>query len=541
MKTFTFWVAIAAATMFGACNYDKCEGDSCQTIPLETGTAALSASENVKTNLTDLGDILSFLEDSKLMLDAFGMFSETSKVCAPVPADEEGELDCWEESTEVEVDTDMTEVAQEIADWLNENVFVDAQLESDGDSLVYLLDPATFCAIDGEDSDDDECMDILTKIPIRVKLTSYSEGDLDIDILVGEAQLDPVDIRLYSNLLGLAVDLAATRDVAQLYFDTFGEEGENPELPSTFEGVISISLERLNADQFKLSYEVEKTVKLGMAIEGDQFDLSLGKSIVSMVADQAAKSISVSSDIGALDVVVPYQLFIDAMWDSGEESGEGFSDMPDEKPADPQPYDDIIDEEAPTVTGTAALHIAGFSGAATFSADSDSLTITDLGLGGGPMTFKRNADTLISIDLNQGGTFDLDIAADGDDVVITVVPKFDLSVMMALATIANDLQELPSFMADDTLTAVLDGAAAPALRILDEVDGLQVADGLLTLSSLAFPDDTVVVSAGQCLFGEEEEDDTPEVPGEDGEQDPLPEEVEEGHELLSMLYADACQ
>ena len=541
MKTLTFMLALMVAAMVAGCSGSKCEGESCEAIPLETSNAALSAGENVKQNLEDLGDMLAFLEDSKLMLDAFGMFGDTQKVCAPVPAGEEGEPECWDESTEVEVDTDMKEVAEEIADWLNENVFTDSQLESDGNSLVYLLDPVTFCAMDGEDGNDEECQDILTKIPIRVKVTSYSEGDLDIDILVGEAELDPIDIRLYSNMLGLAVDLAATRDVAQLYFDTFGEEGENPELPTTFEGIVSLSLERLNNDQFKLTYEVEKTIKLGMTVEGDEFDLSLGKSIVSMVADQAAKTVSMDADIGALDVVIPYQLFIDAMWDSGEESGEGYAEVPDEKPPVPEPYDDIIDEETPSVTGTAALHIAGFSGAATFSADSDSLTITGLGLGGGPTTFKRDSETLVSINLNQGGTFDLDVAADGEDVVVTVTPKFDLSVMMALATIADDLNELPGFMAADTLTATLDGAAAPALRILDAVDGIQVAEGQLTLSSLAFPADTVTVAGGQCLFAEEDESDSPAGDDEDGEQDPLPEEGNDGHELLSMLYADSCQ
>jgi hypothetical protein len=543
MKTLNFIAAMALLSLLTACNTGNAEFEASEPIPLETSNAALTASENVKQNLIDLGDMLAFMEKSTLMLDAFGMFEDSQTVCVPLPAGEEGEPECYEESSEVVVDTDMTEIANEIANWLNENVFVDGQLESEGDSLVYLLDPGTFCAFDGEDDDGDnqECIDILTKIPIRVRLTSYNEGDLDIDILVGEAQLDPIDLRLYDNLLGVAVDLAATKDVAQLYFDTFGEEGEELEFPSTFSGVLSLSLERTGEGQYELAYEVEKAVQVGLTIEDDEFNISLDKSTVTMTADAATKSISMAAKMGALDVTFPYQAFINAMWDEGEEEyGEGSTESPDDKPEEPQPYDDIMEEEVPSVSGTSALHIAGFTGSATFSAESDSLAITGLGLGNGPTTFKRNDDTLLSIDLNSGGTFDLDVSVDNEDVIVTVAPKFDLSAMFALATIADDLDELPGFLADDTLTATLDGADAPSLRMQDELDALQVVEGQLTLASLAYPDDTVVVAQGQCVHGEaSEESSSPDVPDE--EEDPLPEENEDGHELLSGLVVGDCQ
>jgi hypothetical protein len=542
MKTLNFIAAMLLLAVLTACSGSKCENGSCDAIPLETGKAALAASENVKQNLIDLGDMLKFMENSTLMLDAFGMFEDSHMVCVPLPAGEEGEPECYEESSEVEVDTDLTEIANEIANWLDENVFVDGQLESEGDSLVYLLNPATFCAFDGEDDgDNQECIDILTKIPIRVQLTSYNEGDLDIDILVGEAKLDPIDIRLYANLLGVAVDLAATKAVAQLYFDTFGEEGEAPEFPSTFSGVLSLSLERTGEAAFELTYEVEKAIQVGLTVEDDEFNISLGKSTVTMTADAAAKTIAMAANIGALDVTFPYQAFINAMWDEGEEEyGEGSTEGPDDKPVEPQPYDDIMEAEVPSVSGTSALHIAGFTGSATFSAESDYLAITGLGLGNGLSTFKRNSDTLLSIDLNDGGTFDLDVSVDGEDVIVTVVPKFDLAVMLALAIIAEDLEELPGFLADDTFTVTLDGAAAPTLRMRDEIEAIQVVEGQLTLASLTYPDDTVTVATGQCLHVEED-DDAPEVPDGDGEADPLPEGNEDGHELLSGLVVGDCQ
>ncbi len=536
MKTLAFMATVAMAAMLAACGGTKCENGKCEAIPLETSTAALDASDNVKQNLIDLGDMLAFLESSDLVLNAFNMLEDPQMVCTPVPAGEDGEPECHEKPPQVEVDTDLTEVAKEIAEWLNEYVFVDGQLESEGDSLVYLLNPATFCAMDGEESE--ECAETLTKIPLRVRLTSYNEGDLDIDILVGDAQLDPIDIRLYSNLLGIAVDLAATRAVAQLYLDTFGEAGENPELPTTFSGVVSLSLERVSADEFKLTSAVEQAIQVGMTVEGDEFDFSLGKSTISMTANQADETIALAADIGALGVVIPYQLFINAMWDEGDdEFGEGFSDDLDDIP-EPQPYDDIMEDEVPVVAGTASLQIAGFSGSASFAADSDSLTFTGLGLGNGPTTFKHNGDTLLSIDLNQGGTFDLDISVDGEDVVLEVVPEFDLSVMMALTKIAGDLNELPAFMADDTLSVTLDGNAAPALRVLDEADGIQVAAGQLTLASVAYPEDTVIVAAGQCLFAD---DDSPQVPDGGSDEDPLPESGEDGHELLTSLSIGECQ
>jgi hypothetical protein len=538
MKQLTFLLLTLAALLVAACDGSKCEGDTCNAITMETATAALNASENVKTNLTDLGEMIAFLEESHLVLEMFGMFAETNTVCAPSPDDEAGvEPECWDETVDTEVDTDMSQMAEDIATWLEENVFTDSQLESSGSTLVYLLDPTTFCAMDREDeSDNQECVDLLTQVPIRIRVTSYSQGDLELDILFGAEKLDPVDLQLHTDKLGLEINLGVARDVAQLYLDSVESSDLEADLPSTFKGKVAMALTRVSQNQFELTYSVKEKVEFGMTVDGDEFAVTLGKSTLTLLADKTTKALSFDAKIGALDVTFPYQAFVNAMWDSGgeEERGDGETSPPDEKPVEP-PYDDIVDGEAPIVSGTASLHIAGLTGAAAFAASDETLTFSGLGLGNSAATFKRNDTTLLSVSLS---TFDLEVSANDDDLLVTVAPKFDLALTMALAAIADDLEELPEFMADDTLSATFDGAAKPTLKFVE--DAIMVVDGTLTLASVAYPEDSIIVTTGQCLHGESDAEDGPET-GEEPTEDPLPEEGSEGHDLLSTLYAGDCQ
>jgi hypothetical protein len=541
-------------------------GDDGELVPLETQTAALNASENVKNNIMDLSNVLQFLEDSKLMADAFGMFGETEEVCTPVPApgpgeepDEFAEPECWEEEGDGELEIDFTEIAEDIANWLNDYVFTEAQVESDsGKTIVYLLNPQTFCDQGGEgeeledeewvDEGDTECEDFLTQVPVRVKVVSYEEGDIDVDLLFGTEQFAPIHLQLHQSLLAAEVDLAEVRNVAQLLIDFFDDEEFEASLPTKFSGKVKVSLEKLDANRFELTYAVTEAVEVGLDIDGSSYEFSLGKSTLSMLADKAAESLSVEAKIGAFDASFPYQDFINAMWEDDEDDwdDEYVEVPPDEKPAEPdQPFDDIMDDESevPQVTGTMAVHVAGFTGAATFTGTDDSVAFTGLGLGDGTSTLKRNGTTLLAIDINKdaGRAFDLTLAAEGEDTVLTVAPEFDFALLIAFASVQGDFEELPGFMLDETFSVTLGGAPAPAIRMVEEVEGIKVEEGTLTLASTAAPEETVVVEAGQCLFGVEDEgDETYPVDGEE----PMPAEEEEeegGHELLSAFEVGACE
>lgn len=541
-----------------------------EAVPLESKTAALTTTENVVNHIEGLDAVLQFLETSALIEETFNMFgSEGEIICEPVPyepGEEPGEPYCYEPEPE-EFEVTLDDLTDDVTEWFNEHVFVDSQIESeDGTTVVYLLDPVIFCdeaseasggagnqpPIPGEpdDKSDDiydeemedeggDCEDFLAKVPLRIRIVSYSEGDVDIDILFGVDQLAPLHLQVYADLLAAEVDLAAAKAVALLIIDALGDEEEEVELPDVFEGKLRAELKQDSAKKYSMTWSVKETVKVGMTIEGDEFSAELGKSSMTATADADAQTIAWSVDFNEAKVKFPYQLFIDAWYDSGEEED---GEYPDEK-APPIPADDIYDEqpEAPQVTGDMELFLAGFSGAATFQADTDVVSITNLGLGDGASYLKKGATTLVSAAFNQdnGWAADMTITYDGNDVTVKVSPLLDLAITWFLKGIESDLDEVPGFLLDETFQVLFDSDPEPTVVFKDGSEdsdgGIKVTAGKLILSSSAAPEETVTVEAGMCLVGQDDEG------GEDveGEEDPIP-EAEEGHELLSSFVAEQC-
>jgi hypothetical protein len=562
------------ALLAGAFLVITCGGEEKQEpIALETKTAALSATENIEQNLLDLEDVLKFLEASAVLEDALGMFGgSVETVCEPVPYDPEmgeeyPEPECYDVDPEpVEIEIEMGELVQEINEWLNDYVFVDSQVESDdGTTIVYLLDPEVFCAFEAsegegggdtkvppdpeeprpaddigsyEDEDGtEECKEMLTEIPMRLQMQSFNEGDLDVEILFGAEQYAPVHIELHQDLLALEVDLAALKSVAEKFAEVYGEEGDDLEFPEVFEGKMRVELKKEAADQFKLTYSVTQKVKVTVKEGSDEYSVELGKSTMSATANSTSKTLAWTTDLNELKVDFPYQLFIDAMWGSDEEDyGEGEMTDPVKEPPE-RPADDIYDDEypeAPTVSGVMSFYLSGWSASATLESDGTTVNFTNVGLGSGTSYLKKGNATIISVDFNKdhGRKADFSIVSAGNDVTLKVKPAFALSVLGHLSAIAGDLEEPPTFMADETFSVTFDSASEPELKIIGEgEDGdgtMKVVAGKLTMSSTAAPDQTVTVEAGQCLVGEDEEWD---------DVDPKP----ESHAILGEMSGGECK
>jgi len=581
--------------ILGALGVLTCGGeDNKEPVPLETQQAALTATDNIENTLLDLADTIKFLEDSKLLKSSAGFFwgsESTSMVCEPVPVGEPddpwGEPNCYEVNEEEEFELDLQEgldeLAQEVVGWLHEHVFVDSQVETDdGKTIVYLLDPEVVCMDEDtnrpdnmkvppddmgtdeapgdfgggdewedewdEDDGTEECKDFFTKLPVRVKLVSYKAGDLDVDILFGESQIDPLHLQLHADMLAMEIDLAKTKTVVEMALDVLGEE-DDAFMPEVFAGEFRWELKKLDDNRVKFSYEVKKALQVVVKEGADTFSLTLDKSSASVTANKLEESLTWALNTGALTAAFPYQLFIDGMWgDDEEEWGDDeWDDTPPMKDPPDRPADDMYGEEewkeTPQVTGTMTLHLAGLTGEMTMTADDETATFKGLGLGKSASYLKRNDTSIFSVKLNEknGWDFDLTFSLDGDDVLVKVKPLLDLVVMGNLQAIADDLSEVPEFMLDETLQLLLDGASEPTVKFLDGgEDGesaIQVAAGKLTLSSTAAPADTVVVNTGQCLVGEDDEATID--GGGDGSYDEEAEEEDDGH-LLASLHGDAC-
>jgi hypothetical protein len=573
--------------------------DEKEPLNLETQKAALTATTNVKTNLVDLGAVLKFLEEATVLEHLFDLLPEGEETCAQMVYPEDGgepyeevapcpedEGDAEEEG--MEIDAAMKDAADAIAEALTDYVFHDGQVETDdGKTIVYVLKGDIFCKIaeesegeeprkpmpaepapareDGDTTGEDaeapadpmpmeeeeevdgvqECADMLDKVSIRVKVESYTQGNLDVWVLFGADMVDPVHIQLYKDMLAFEIDLAKTRAVVQMYIDAFEEEGEDDLLPDVFEGVVRIELKKIDVGRFQLKYAVKEKLKVAVTQGDDQFSVEVAPGSVSAQADKVARTLSWDADVGAVTVKLPYQTWIDMTW--GEDVPvEGDGDVPQvpEEPATPpaRPADDIVEGEGPPqVAGDLTIFVAGLTGGLVLDSTTETITVTGLGLGNAASSIKLDSKTLFSLDLNKsnGRKLDLTFSLDGNDVVLSTTPLFDLVLTWGMKAVAAEFEDLPAFMLGETFTVLLDSASEPTIKMFGEDDNgedpasfLQVVKGKLTLKSSAAADQTIVVEEGQCLAGAEE----PPV-----DEEALPEDKPELHDILGELTAGECK
>ncbi|MFH1531710.1 MAG: hypothetical protein ABIK09_13370 [Pseudomonadota bacterium] len=500
--------------------------------PIEKAQVALIATGNVTFMLTGLNEALQFLNGSDLFQEMFA-FSE-DEVCEPVEAGSDAEPVCYTPEPEP-VDIDLESLRKDIIEFLTDGVLVDAQLETEeGTSVTYLMKPGYFCEMfagddegggemDLDDAGDDEgCADFLSEIPIRVRFQSTGEDLLDAEILFGEDKLHVLDIELNKGSVAVEVDLSEL----QAFMETVDDQAESDFGSWSLSGRIRVELVREGPKVFSLAFFVLQAVSVDGSIDGDAWAMTLAPSEWTVTVNGVSEEVALATAVGALDATIPYQAVVDSFWDTeGEMDGE-----------EPQtPADDIIDWEAPTVTGTAQVHLAGLTGASVFKADDEAVEVTGLGLGGGTSWVKVNGVTIFSVDFNPAAGRVMDLVAGfltgSEDLFLQTVPEFDLSVQFKMVGLEDDFQDLPGFVSDETFQALLTGASVPELRIIEgEEDGaLKVQAGTLTLSSTAAPAETVTAEAGQCLFFTDSDD-------EGEEADPAP----EGHEILSQIEVGAC-
>jgi len=556
--------------------------DEEEPLNLETQKAALTASTNVKTAMTDLGVVLKFLEDVTVLDKIFDLMPEAEETCAQMVYPDDGgepyeeEYPCGDDDgmdeEEMDIDGGMKEAAEDIAKMLTDYVFNDAQVETDdGKTIVYVLKGDVFCKIaeeggDGEippkaepagpdggadrPADDMEieeesgpdCAEMLDKVSVRVKVESYTQGNLDVWILFGADMVNPIHIQLYKDMLAFEVDLAKAKAVVQMYVDAFAEEGDEDFLPDVFQGIVRIELKKIDLDRFELTYSVKETVKVAVTQGKDQYSVEVAPGSVSAEADKTAATLAWNANVGAVTVKLPYQTWIDMTWGEDEEGGE-YTDGDEKVPPVPEePADDITDgSEPPQVSGTLNIFVAGLTGEMVVDTKAETIGITGLGLGNAASTVKLDAKTLLAIDLNKddGRKFDLTFSLDGEDLVLGTKPLFDLALTFGMKAVAAEFEDLPSFMLDETFSVLLDSATEPTIKLFAEGDDgedpasfLQVVKGKLTMKSTAAPDQTVVVEEGQCLSGAEE-------PPFD-EEDP-PADKPELHDILGELIAGECK
>ena len=505
-QRFGSWMFVVP--LLAACSPDESETVSGQSF-------ALTAQANVENALRGLYEAGSFLADSASLAQALAPlagFGEACEVDVGCPTAEPCELAPAAECATGEVTVedlqsareDANEAVDELVKTLREKIFTPENLESeDADSATYLLGANVWCSDDeqavapasptgqappapGDSAPDPECEEQAQKFQVRLRLSSPSEGDIDVELLLTSSRRNPATLELHDDHVGVVIDL----DEVDATLDALGEEVENLR---SLSGTVAFELVRYAALDYGLRYSVREAVHVGLSHDDGQpidFKLAASEPTFELRLDGNARKLTGTYDVGALGLIAPLDLFANDEPDSGE-LPEPSSGAPTPTPAPPS---------AP-LTGTIDAFLAGLEGSVGFDGNQDELNLVGLGLGDASSTLKHDGTLIGKLDVNAdaGRHFDLLIqnSADGDPT-LRFSPTFDLRVLLNFSSLAAQIDDLPAYALNDELRASFEGAQ-PTLQPLADSGALRITSGTLNLTSAATPAANLSVPAGSCL------------------------------------------
>lgn len=523
LRTSTWRVCIALGPFLAGCGPTEQE-------PISASTLALTAQENVAHALRGAHAAGSFIAESATLAELLSAPSEQD--CPPTgftpcppgtvcPAPEQPV--CRDSVTSEDLQEsrqEMSDAIDDLVQMLGEEVFVPENLESeDTASATYRLPTDMLCGSDGEDGPlpgsaypettpfapapmnelDPDCVEQAAKLQPRLRLTSPSDGSVDVALLLTPSKRNPITLRVGTESVSLVVDLGEIK--ASL--DAAGYEMENLVAMS---GKVSSELRR-NAE---LDYSFRLNVLSNLSVTqrddlGQETRVSLTESSPSfeLKLDGNAHRVTAAYDFGSLAVHGPLNAFRDTFDDQEEFDAVG----------DPLPQK--------TYAGLIDLLVGGLEGNLVLDGDQDTLNFSGLGLGEVSSTLKHDGTLLGKLDLNPGSGrhFDLRLARNVDDTTtIGISPTFDLTFLANFAPLQGQIEDLPNYLLGDTSRIWLEGQN-PSLR--GEPEQLRVLTGTLNLTSSRNPEANLVVMPGACL--RESEASSP------------------SHELLGSLVAGDCR
>ena len=269
----------------------------------------------------------------------------------------------------------------EAAQWLNDNIFTDANHQGGG---IYKVPAALVCTETQYDDNgnpigeavDPDCAQSFGQLQLRIRVSENDEL-LKFALQLGPNHDEPLEVGLAATLLSLTVDLDEAEDAAKSLMSKLG--GEAPEFSMT--GQITAKLEITGAAAAKASLTIDRDIAVEVGGD-DAITFSSKKATVASIAlDGNAKSMELALGLGETKAHV-----------SDEFDGDTDLDLP------------------------------GLAGTATFAAGQP-LTINGISLGSRTTTVKMNGQTALSLDLNPNDGRKFDAKLDGD--LLTVSPRVD--------------------------------------------------------------------------------------------------------------------
>lgn len=432
---------------------------------------------------------------------------------------------------------DFTEEADNIKNWLNENVFVDSAVESTtATSVTYRLSTELLCSEssdeEGEPTQDEDCVKVLTELPVRLVVTSLNEGDLDIAVKVGSHA--PGRLELHAGHVAVQADLAAIKATLEAIADLLDED--TVDFPDRFAGKVEVKLTRHASDDYSAALSILGALSVGVhdATHLAFLDVAVGAATNALTVriDAATGTGTASVNFAGLDVAAALDLL-----------------MGESETTECEWNEETLQEECTTHTpepkeGVLSATLAGLTGSGSFGFDDDVLSLTGLGVGGEKAVVKLDGAQIFGLTINPaaGGVFDLLAASLEDGGRITVSPSLDVTVEHDLTALVAALDEeesdIPAWLLGGSSSVKTTGPQT-VVRVTEAEDAgecteepcpetasaqVQVEEGSVTLSATGITD--VVVEAPECLVEVEQQDE---------------EESSDDAHLFTLVSAGACE
>lgn len=303
--------------------------------------------------------------------DLLGVSSEISARVAPRMAN----LVAPEDSAE-EDPYDGAAAAQ----WLNENVFTDANHAGDG---IYKVPASLAC--DSTAEVDPGCVQAFDRLQLRVRVSENDEL-LKFALQIGPNHDEPLELGLSATLLSLTIDLDEAEDAAKALLPK-GEQAPSFSLS----GEVTAKLEVLGAAAAKLSLDIDRDV--AVSFEDTTFS-SKKAHVLALTLDGGAKSMELALGLGETKAHVPSEI------------------------------DGTIDLDLPGITAVASY------------TEGQPLVISNLGLGARTTKLQIDGQTALAVDLNPNDGRKLDAQIAGD--TLTVSPRLDFRTQVNHAVLGDD-------------------------------------------------------------------------------------------------------
>lgn len=515
-------------------------------LEISAQSANLAANANIHTHLTELAAVLKAFEGSEFVGQLFPSGSSGSGGEQPRPPCEPG-VPC---ETEEETALDVSDEAADLETWLKDHIFTEANVETTtATSVTYKLKPETACEErtdeNGTVARDPDCVKTVTELAFRYTATSTANGDLDLSIDIESksgSKAHPADLELKASRVTLASDLAEVKKAVDLIAGVQGETIED--FPSTFQGKFKLAATRDSDKVYTFGLSVLDAIRIGNRVDThpEYFlaEISPGTDVVKGTLNGLQKTAVGGIGFNAIDLKLALDLI-------AHESGETTCiESPD--PTLPPTCTTV---EKPLKTGVIAAHVGGASFKTDFTATTDVLKVSDIGLGSEAATVKFNGTQIFGFDLNKdsGRKFAFQAVHADRLTTVSVTPGVVARLEHDLNALKAQFEDLPAWALSGFAEIRLEGTA-PAIEIEDgeptesapcdengvcpePVEGdpghFMVKSGKLVFSAKDVT--TVEISAPQCVV---------EAPREEEEQGEGEGDQPEKHPF-TMLSSGVCK